>query len=230
MDKLDIFEKDNSSSDCMIIYHGSDKLQGLLKYGFGKKENDYGIGFYCTEDMHSAELCAVNKNTDGYCNKYKFNTEGLNGLVLDDTNVLQWLALLMQNRIVRFDDFIHNSRANRFINKYSNIDIEMYDYIIGYRADDSYFSIVERFISGDACLEDLYDLLHLGSLGKQIVLKTEKAFKNLSFLGVSNCKSEILYSDYINNDRRARNRAKGILRRSEYKKRRTLILDLLNKE
>lgn len=225
MGKLNVFGDSNS----ITIYHGSDNLKGLPKYGIGKLENDYGLGFYCTEDKSKAEIWAVGRNKNGYCNKYILKTDDLKVLELDDNNILQWLAILMKHRIYKSEDDIINLRMERFITKYLDIDVDSYDYIIGYRADDSYFKIVEMFISGLACLEDLYDLLHLGSLGKQIVLKSKKAFDNLSFVEASTCNVNILYSKYINNDIRARNQAKDIIKRSEYKKHRTDIRDLLNK-
>ena len=31
------------------LYHGSEKILKRPVFGFGKTENDYGCGFYCTE-------------------------------------------------------------------------------------------------------------------------------------------------------------------------------------
>ena len=41
------------SSDNVILYHGS---TGVIepKYGEGAKDNDYGVGFYCTENIEMA--------------------------------------------------------------------------------------------------------------------------------------------------------------------------------
>ncbi|MBQ2640754.1 MAG: DUF3990 domain-containing protein, partial [Lachnospiraceae bacterium] len=32
------------------IYHGSVKIIEKPQYGAGRRDNDYGLGFYCTED------------------------------------------------------------------------------------------------------------------------------------------------------------------------------------
>lgn len=42
-----------------ILYHGSDKIVNSPRYGVGKADNDYGSGFYTTEDINSAKEWAV---------------------------------------------------------------------------------------------------------------------------------------------------------------------------
>ena len=39
----------------MIIYHGSQQIVEVPKFGIGKTYNDYGQGFYCTEDIELAK-------------------------------------------------------------------------------------------------------------------------------------------------------------------------------
>lgn len=60
-------------------------------------------------------------------------------------------------------------------------DISSADVIIGYRADDSYFSFAEDFINGAASVRDLSVSMRLGNLGEQIVLISKSAFDNLEF-------------------------------------------------
>ena len=42
-----------------IIYHGSINIIKEPIYGYGKKYNDYGLGFYCTENIELAKEWAV---------------------------------------------------------------------------------------------------------------------------------------------------------------------------
>ena len=49
-----------------------------------------------------------------------------------------------------------------------------YDVIIGYRADDSYFSFAKDFINNTISVEQLAEAMRLGELGIQIVLKSER--------------------------------------------------------
>ena len=51
------------------------------------------------------------------------------------------------------------------------LDISEYDVIIGYRADDSYFSFAQDFVAGVISLQKLSEAMQLGKLGEQIVLK-----------------------------------------------------------
>lgn len=37
------------------LYHGSRDISKKPVYGYGKKYNDYGLGFYCTEDINMAK-------------------------------------------------------------------------------------------------------------------------------------------------------------------------------
>ena len=39
----------------MILYHGSDSIVKSPEYGKGKFYNDYGRGFYCTENKELAK-------------------------------------------------------------------------------------------------------------------------------------------------------------------------------
>ena len=55
--------------------------------------------------------------------------------------------------------------------------------MIGYRADDSYFSFARDFLSGTISYRQLTNALKLGNLGKQIVLLSKKAFEALRYIG-----------------------------------------------
>ena len=79
------------------------------------------------------------------------------------------------------------------------------DVIIGYRADDSYFSYARDFISGVISYEQLGKAMQLGSLGEQYCLKTEKAFQHLKFIAKEHVPSAEWYSKKMLRDRNARN-------------------------
>ncbi len=52
----------------MTIYHGSENVVERPLYGFGKRTNDYGLGFYCTEDRTLAGEWSVTPLHDGFIN------------------------------------------------------------------------------------------------------------------------------------------------------------------
>ena len=40
----------------MIIYHGSKDIIERPEFGKGNRKNDYGLGFYCTENVELAKV------------------------------------------------------------------------------------------------------------------------------------------------------------------------------
>ena len=51
------------------LYHGSINRIERPRFGFGKRNNDYGLGFYCTEILDLAKEWAVGKDHDGWANE-----------------------------------------------------------------------------------------------------------------------------------------------------------------
>jgi len=64
----------------ITLYHGSSVCVGRPVFGVGKEENDYGLGFYCTEDLELAREWACFENADGFANRYQLEMEGLSVL------------------------------------------------------------------------------------------------------------------------------------------------------
>jgi hypothetical protein len=84
-------------------------------------------------------------------------------------------------------------------------DISGYDAIVGYRADDSYFSFARAFVNNTISVDQLAQAMRLGKLGEQFVLKSEKAFKALKFLGYEEAPSNVYYVMRKSQDDEARN-------------------------
>ena len=84
------------------------------------------------------------------------------------------------------------------------IDPEDYDIVIGYRADDSYFTFAQDFVAGTISLRKLSEAMRLGRLGEQVVLKSEKAYAHIRFLDAENAEPEIWYEKKNLRDRAAR--------------------------
>lgn len=167
----------------LIIYHGSQQIVELPKFGIGKKYNDYGLGFYCTENIELAKEWACPVKNDGYSNKYIMHFDGMNVMHLTkgEFNILSWLAILLAHR--KFDitsPIGKNAREfllSRFMPDITNVDV-----MIGYRADDSYFSFAEDFVNNTISLRDLNLAMQLGTLGEQVVLLSKRAFEQIEFV------------------------------------------------
>jgi hypothetical protein len=190
----------------MIIYHGSPEIVKTPELKKGKKYNDYGQGFYCTKELELAKEWAVTEGMDGYVNKYKIDVNKLKILNLSDKkySILHWLTLLVKNRELRSMMPIMRS-AKDWLNANYSIDIAEYDVIVGYRADDSYFSFARDFLNNTISIEQLSYAMHLGKLGEQFVLKSEKAFGNIEFAEVIPVKSVEYYPRRKERDEKARN-------------------------
>lgn len=172
------------SSERRIIYHGSQFVVEQPVFGVGKVHNDYGLGFYCAESCDLAKEWAVSEEHDGFVNRYELNLKGLKVLNLARRpyNALHWLTVLVENRIFDMDGDVISSAAN-FLRMNFAVDYESADVIIGYRADDNYFSFARGFLNGTLSYEQLCRAIRLGGLGLQLVLKSRKAFASLRSLG-----------------------------------------------
>ena len=167
----------------LVIYHGSQQIVEIPKFGVGKTYNDYGQGFYCTESIELAKEWACPIKNDGYSNKYVLHLDGLNVMHLTNGqfNILNWLAILLKNRKFDITSPVGNS-ARGFILERFLPDTENVDVMIGYRADDSYFSFAEDFVNNVISLRDLERAMQLGTLGEQIVLLSERSFEQIEFV------------------------------------------------
>ncbi len=189
----------------MILFHGSEDIIEKPEFGKGASHNDYGRGFYCTENIELAREWACAKDTNGYANKYELDMKGLNVLRLNsgDYNILNWMSLLADNRTYWQNGSISEA-AKKYLQENFSIDISVYDIVIGYRADDSYFSFAQDFVANTISLNQLSEAMRLGKLGEQVVLKSEKAFQAITFLEAKFAAKEEYFVKKIARDREAR--------------------------
>ena len=210
----------------IILYHGSEKIICSPQLSLGKRNNDYGKGFYCTQDLDLAKEWACKNNTDGFVNEYEIDIEGLKILDLREEkfNILNWICILVKNRVFKLNQFMEE--AKQYLISSYNIDLENFDIVIGYRADDSYFDYAFSFLDNSLSLENLEHAMKLGNLGIQIALISDKAFKKLLFKNASKVESSIYYKKFYLRDITAREQF-----RLKYKKisefHGTYIIDLM---
>lgn len=165
------------------LYHGSAQILKKPLFGFGKTENDYGRGFYCTEIEEMAKEWSTGEDHDGFANHYLIETKGLSVLDLNgpDITILHWLSVLLENRIFPLTSQLAQE-ARGYLLKRFKVDYAGYDVMYGYRADDSYFAFAQDFLNGTISLEKLSEAMRLGKYGMQYVLKSKKAFDCISFV------------------------------------------------
>lgn len=226
----------------MILYHGSERIVRVPVFGAGRKDNDFGQAFYCTEDIELANEWASVSEKGGFTNCYDADLSDLN--VLDLTRdidaksigpksgtdasgtdaggtdaggtdagatdadagldlLLQWMAMLVNYRNLRISSPIER-RGKEFLISHYLPDVRNLDYVIGYRADDSYFSFARAFLSNTITIHQLSQAMFLGKLGIQYAIVSEKAFKRLRFSGVSPVDGSAYYPKRMLRDHAAR--------------------------
>lgn len=189
----------------LILYHGSSEIIEHPEFGKGKPYNDYGKGFYCTEHVELAKEWACAEGVDGYANRYEIETYGLSILNLSspEYTILNWLAILMLHRKCRLSTSLAVRGREYLIENFLPA-FEDYDAIVGYRADDSYFSFARSFVLNEISLKQLSHAMRLGKLGEQFVLKSQKSFKALKFLDYTVADNNIYYYKRRSRDDEAR--------------------------
>ena len=167
------------------LYHGSESIVKKPELGIGNPNNDYGLGFYCCQDKALGKQWGARKTGEGFVNHYTIRDDNLK--ILDLTkppfdNVLYWVALLLHNHVLPERLKENFPKELDYLNEHYLIDVNDYDAVIGYRADDSYFYFPLAFVRSEIRLEALEEIFKLGSLGKQYVLLSKRAFGLIRFV------------------------------------------------
>ena len=178
----------------ITIYHGSKQIVETPTFGEGKKNNDFGLGFYCTESNNLAKEWAVSSLRDGFSNRYTLDTEYLNVLNLNspDYTILNWVAVLVAHRLFSIKTPVAR-RARQYLIDNFGVNVNAYDLITGYRANDSYFDYAETFLNNGITVEQLSRAMQLGKLGEQIVLKSKFAFSKINYEGFDTAEKDTYY-------------------------------------
>ena len=213
------------------LYHGSSRVVSRPSLAQARPHNDYGRGFYTTRERDLAGEWACQRGGDGFVNSYTLWTDGLVVLdLLDGThNTLEWVALLLKYR--HFDlrlptaALAREEMVARFCPDLSSVDV-----VVGYRADDSYFSYVRSFVENALPLSALEEALVLGDLGEQTVLVSGKAFAQLTFTGYDPVPAERFYPRFLDRDERARMGYYDLLERQRPLLSDVFVLDILREE
>lgn len=179
----------------ITLYHGSECVIEVPTYGVGKEHNDFGLGFYCTQSNDLAKEWAVSSARSGFSNRYTLDTEYLNILNLNspDYTILNWIAVLVEHRVFSIKTPVAR-RAKRYLIDNFSINVNAFDVITGYRADDSYFDYAESFLNNAISVEQLAQAMRLGKLGEQIVLKSKYAFSRIQYKGFELAEREQYYA------------------------------------
>ena len=204
------------------IYHGSVKIIEQPQYGASRKDNDYGLGFYCTEDIELAKEWAASDERGGFVNCYEVEEDGMCFLDLQqipeesgsysaqERMILQWMALLVDNRAIRLGSPVERRGKEYLVSRFLP-DISKYDCLIGYRADDSYFSYARAFLSNTLTICQLSAAMRLGNLGHQYVIRSPRMFDRIRFLEAVPVDGGVYFPKRMQRDQSARKEFRRML-------------------
>ena len=141
----------------MILYHTGDREIIYPDIHHGRKNADFGWGFYLTPDREFTYRWAKD---NAVVNEYELDEQGLDMHVfLRDQ---EWFKYIFNNR--RLKDGLEA------------------DVIIGPIANDTIFDTLGIITSGYLKPEEAMKLLLIGPAYNQVAIKTEKAVKKLRFI------------------------------------------------
>lgn len=150
----------------MKVYHGSYCEVRVPDLNKSRTDIDFGVGFYTTEDDRMARKWACNKNVS-VLNEYEMDFDGLETINLSADD--KWFDYVLYNR--GYDAEIREAE------EFKNCDA-----IIGPTADDRMFFIFEMYNNGLVSKENAIKILNVMNYSPQVVLKSERAIKQLYFL------------------------------------------------
>ena len=145
------------------VFHAGYELIMRPDLGRGRKNADFGQGFYMTKDYEFATRWAREKSgADVILNTYELDESGLNIKYLDRNE--EWFRYIFANRRVKPDEFSE------------------YDVIVGPIANDTIFNTLGIMTSGYISDDEALKLMCVGPMYQQVVLKSQAAVDNLHFV------------------------------------------------
>lgn len=168
----------------MKFYYGADELVVKPIFNKGNPSNDYGLGFYLTDNKELARLWATKFNHDGYLIEYDVDVSNLKILrlaTIENKDILTWISILISHRFSK-EERNENIVNIKWLEEHYPFSLGDYDVIVGYRADDSYFDYSRDFVRNELSIELLKDAMKIGKLGTQFVLMSEKAFSHIKYV------------------------------------------------
>ena len=142
----------------MLLYHASQSEIRTPKIDRGRKNADFGPGFYLTPDRDFARRWA---GAGAFVNAYAFDPDGLDVRTFERDEA--WFRCIFENRRGR--------------------DGAAADAVIGPIANDTIFETYGIISSGFLCETDAVRLLSVGPAYTQVALKTERAIQRLRWIG-----------------------------------------------
>ena len=167
-----------------ILFHGARMdIENDIDLHHSRKDIDIGIGFYMGESyMQSSSYIFMNRKSSIYI----MTITNKNKLKIKEFDVsLEWMLMVSYFR-GQLNEYADSEKIKNIIR-----DIAKYDIIVAPIADNNMYEIMNRFARGEITDKQAINALSASHLGRQIVLKTDKACKSVKLLNkLYLCKEE----------------------------------------
>ena len=146
----------------IVLYHAGYQVIERPDIRYGRKNADFGQGFYLSDDLlFSKRWVREKKGQSIHINFYELNIEDLKIKEFDRGQ--EWVDYIFNNRAAK-EDYLAE-----------------YDVIIGPIANDTLYNSFGIISSGFLTKEEALSLLNEGPIYHQIVIKTDKALRALTW-------------------------------------------------
>lgn len=172
--KEQLYREEMSEKGHVLLFHGAKtKIEGKINIERSRKNNDFGQGFYCGENLEQSAMF-VSGYPESSLYMLDFDKGGLRERIFRVNR--DWMLTIAYFR-ERLGEF-----ANSEIIKDLIAENKEADYIIAPIADNRMFEIIDSFIDGEITDIQCQHCLSATNLGNQYVFVTERAIKQISII------------------------------------------------
>ena len=158
----------------ILLFHGAKStIIGNIDVNKGRKNNDFGQGFYCGESYEQSASFVENfENSSVYY--FSFDITGLRSLKYSVDR--DWMLTIAYFRGT-LNEYKDSIVIKKLISK-----LDYVDYVVAPIADNKMFRIIDSFINGEITDEQCKHCLAATNLGFQYVLLNDNAISRLKML------------------------------------------------
>lgn len=168
----EMFGRENLKEDHILLFHGSKSgIKGSLSNKVGRKNNDFGQGFYTGEKYEQA-ISFVSTYDEASVYLFDFDTSHLKRKKYKVDR--EWMLTIAYYRGA-LDEYKEDSMVKNLVKKSRNC-----DYIVAPIADNRMFQIINSFIRGEITDEQCKHCLAATNLGNQYILISDEAIQQLN--------------------------------------------------
>lgn len=158
-------------SNHKLLFHGTKRIiEGPLNVHVGRKNNDFGQGFY-TGETYAQAISFISGYDWSSVYYLDFNSQNLKCKEYHLNQEWMLTIAYFRGRLKGYED---HPIIKNLINKIENI-----DYLVAPIADNRMFRIIDSFIEGEITDEQCIHCLAAINLGFQYVFKTERALSQV---------------------------------------------------